>query len=280
MPLIDTHCHLDFDAYDGLRDEIVAEAAAHGVTRLINPSTDLARAPAVLRLAETYPGVYAAVGVHPTSTVDFSPASVATLRTLAAHARVVAIGEIGLDYYRDTAPKATQWAALEAQLALAAELGLPVILHNREASDDLLDILARWVTTLPISLRDRPGVLHSFSAPLPVAERALTLGFYLGFTGPVTFKNADDLRRVAACVPLDRLLVETDGPFLTPHPYRGRRPNRPAYVRFIAERLAALHSVSYDELAARTTANAEHLFALPPVADSRSSFDGSLADTW
>jgi TatD DNase family protein len=263
MPLIDTHCHLDFDAYDGLRDEIVAEAAAHGVTRLINPSTDLVRAPAVLRLAETYPGVYAAVGVHPTSTTDFSPASVVTLRTLAAHPKVVAIGEIGLDYYWDTAPKATQWAALEAQLALAAELGLPAILHNREASDDLLDILARWVSTLPASLRDRPGVLHSFSAPLPVAERALALGFYLGFTGPLTFKNADDLRHVAARVPLDRLLVETDGPFLTPHPYRGRRPNHPAYVRFIAERLAALHGIPFEDMAQQTTLNAQRLFALP-----------------
>ncbi len=262
MLLIDTHCHLDFDAYDGLRDEIVAEAAVHGVTRLINPSTDLTRAPAVLRLADTYPGVYAAVGVHPTSTAAFSPASVSELRALAAHPKVVAIGEIGLDYYWDTVPRTTQWAALEVQLTLAAELGLPVILHNREASDDLLDILARWVSALPATLRDRPGVLHSFSAPLAVAERGLTLGFYLGFTGPITFKNADDLRRVAASVPPDRLLVETDGPFLTPHPYRGRRPNRPAYLRFIAERLAALHNMSYDDFAAQTTANAVRLFAL------------------
>lgn len=262
MPLIDTHCHLDFDAYDGLRDEIIAEAAAHGVTRLINPSTDLARAPAVLCLSETYDGVYAAVGVHPTSTGNFSPADLTALRDLAAHPKVIAIGEIGLDYYWDTAPKATQWAALEAQLSLAADLGLPVILHNREASDDLLDILARWVNTLPTTLRDRPGVLHSFSAPQAIADRALSLGFYLGFTGPVTFKNADDLRRVAARVPLDRLLVETDGPFLTPHPHRGRRPNRPAYVRFIAEQLAALHHIAYEDFAACTTANAERLFRL------------------
>jgi len=125
----------------------------------------------------------------------------------------------------------------------------------------VLAVLAAWTATLPAALRDRPGVFHSFSAPQSTAERGLALGFYLGFTGPVTFKNADDLRRIAARVPADRLLVETDGPFLTPHPYRGRRPNRPAYVRFIAERLAALHAVPFDELAAQTTANAERLFA-------------------
>ncbi len=271
MPLIDTHCHLDFDAYDGLRDEVMAEAAAYGVTRLINPSTDLARAPVILRLADTYAGLYAAVGVHPTSTGSFSPDDLAALRDLATHPKVIAIGEIGLDYYWDTAPRVTQWAALEAQLTLAAELGLPVILHNREASDDLLDILTRWVSTLSATLRDRPGVLHSFSAPLAVAERGLALGFYLGFTGPITFKNADDLRRVAASVPPDRLLVETDGPFLTPHPYRGRRPNRPAYVRFIAERLAALHNMPFEDMAQQTTANAQRLFALSGDERDRSS---------
>ena len=261
MPLIDTHCHLDFNAYDGLRDEIVAEAAASGVTRIINPGTDLDRSRAAIALAETYPGVYAAVGVHPNSTADFSAAHLVTLRDLAAHPKVVAIGEIGLDYYWDDSPKDVQWGAFEAQLDLAAALELPVIIHNRDASDDVLAVLSAWTATLPAALRDRPGVLHSFSAPLVVAERGLALGFCLGFTGPITFKNADELRHIAARVPADRLLVETDGPFLTPHPYRGRRPNRPAYVRFIAERLAALHALPFDEFAARTTANAGRLFA-------------------
>lgn len=261
MPLIDTHCHLDFSAYDGLRDEIVAEAAASGVTRIINPGTDLERSRAAIALAETYPGVYAAAGVHPSSTADFTPAHLDALRDLAAHWKVVAIGEIGLDYYRENSPKAAQWAAFEAQLGLAAALELPVIIHNRDASDDVLAVLAAWTAALPAALRERPGVLHSFSAPLDVAERGLALGFCIGFTGPVTFKNADELGHIAARVPADRLLVETDGPFLTPHPYRGRRPNRPAYVRLIAERLAALHAVPFDEFAAQTTANAERLFA-------------------
>ncbi len=261
MPLIDTHCHLDFSAYDGLRDEIVAEATASGVTRILNPGTDLERSRAAIALAETYPAVFAAVGVHPNSTTDFSPAHLAALRDLAAHPKVIAIGEIGLDYYWDDSPKGVQRAAFEAQLGLAAALELPVIIHNRDASDDVLAVLSAWTAALPAALRDRPGVLHSFSAPQSAAERGLALGFYLGFTGPVTFKNADDLRHIAARVPADRLLVETDGPFLTPHPYRGRRPNRPAYVRFIAERLAALHAIPYEDFAAQTTANAERLFA-------------------
>lgn len=264
MPLIDTHCHLDFDTFDGQRDEIVSEAAAAGVTRIVNPGTSVERSQAAVDLAARYPGVYAAVGVHPTSTAGWSGAELDAIRDLAAQPKVVALGEIGLDYHWDDSPKETQWRALEAQLSLAAALELPVILHNRDSSDDLLDILARWVPTLPPPLRDRPGVLHSFSAPQAIADRALSLGFYLGFTGPVTFKNADDLRRIAARVPDDRILVETDAPFLTPHPYRGRRPNRPAYVRFVAERLAALRVVSNDTFAALSTANAERLFRLPP----------------
>ncbi|HVO70109.1 MAG TPA: TatD family hydrolase [Aggregatilineaceae bacterium] len=264
MPLIDTHCHLDFDAYSGIRDEIVREAADSGVTRLIDPGTDLAHSRAAVELAQTYPGVFAAVGVHPTSTVGFSDAALDAICALATRPKVVAIGEIGLDYYWDDAAKEVQWTALEAQLALAAKLELPVIIHNREASEDILDVLGTWVTTLPTALKERPGVLHSFSAPQGIADRGLALGFRLGFTGPVTFKNADDLRRIAARVPVDRILVETDGPFLTPHPYRGRRPNRPAYVRFVAERIAALHNMPYDEFATQVTANAERLFALSP----------------
>ncbi|NLF78512.1 MAG: TatD family hydrolase [Chloroflexi bacterium] len=267
MNLIDTHCHLDFDAYDTLRDDIVREAAEAGVTRIINPGTDLDRSRAALKLADTYPGVYAAVGIHPNSSADFDESVLGTLRDMAAHPKVVAIGEIGLDYYRDSSPRAQQWRAFEAQLALAADLGLPVIIHNRDASDDVLDILSAWVPALPATLKDRPGVLHSFSAPQPVADRGLALGFCLGFTGPVTFKKADDLRRIAARVPPDRILVETDGPFLTPEPRRGRWPNQPAYVRYIAERIAALHLLPEDAFATLTTANAERLFGMPPLED-------------
>ncbi len=263
MRLIDSHCHLDFNSYDDIRDDVICEAADAGVTRIINPGTDLERSQRALELADTYPGVFAAVGVHPTSTVGFSDETLAQVRAMADHGKVVAIGEIGLDYYWDTAPKDVQWAAFEAQLALAAELELPVIIHNRDASDDVLSILANWAADLPASLKDRPGVLHSFSAPQSAADRGLELGFYLGSTGPVTFKKADDLRHIAAMVPDDRILVETDGPFLTPVPFRGRRPNKPAYVRHIAERLAAVRTVSDAEFFAQATANTEHLFQLP-----------------
>lgn len=258
--LVDTHCHLDFDAYDDDRDAVVTRAIERGVTRIINPATDLDTGAAAIRLAEQYPGVYAAVGFHPNSTAEVTPAALAEVEAQANHPKVVAIGEIGLDYYRDWSPRAQQRLMFEAQLDLAARLEVPIIIHNRDASDDVLAILAAWVPGLPPVLRDRPGVLHSFSAPREAAERALALGFYLGFTGPVTYKNAQDTRLIAASTPLDRLLVETDGPFLTPHPHRGQR-NEPAYVTYVAERIAAERNLSVEAVHAATTANAERLFS-------------------
>ncbi len=264
MLLIDTHCHLDYDAYDDIRDEVITEAAEMGVTRIIIPATTIASARKALAHADTYPGVFVGIGIHPNSAADYTPADLESLRALAAHPKVVAIGEIGLDYYRDSTPPAQQRRALADQLSLAASLSLPVIIHNRESDEDLLAMLADWVRDLPPALAGRPGVLHSFSAAPEVAERALALGFYLGFTGPVTYKKADTLRQVAARVPDHRILVETDGPFLTPEPRRGRFPNRPGYVRWIAERIAALRAVPDETFFAQSTANAERLFALPP----------------
>lgn len=262
MNLIDTHCHLNFDSYDEDRDAVIARASQADVTRIIIPATDLDTTREAIALSAQYDGVFAAAGIHPNSTADFSASNVDQVETLAQPPKVVAIGEIGLDYYRDRSPKSVQRQAFEAQLALAARLELPVIIHNREASEDVMQVLESWVQDLSGNLRSRPGVLHSFSAPESIAERALAAGFYLGFTGPITFKNADDLRHVAAIAPLDRLLVETDGPFLTPTPYRGQR-NEPAYVRFVAERLATIKQVSLEALAAATTDNAMRLFNLP-----------------
>jgi TatD DNase family protein len=257
--LIDTHCHLDFERYDADRPEVIERAAAAGVVRILNPAIDAVTGAGILELASAHPAIFAAVGIHPNSTATFQPGDLAPIEMQAQHPRALAIGEIGLDYYRDWSPPAQQRAAFEAQLELASRRNLPVIIHNRDASADVLAVLETWVSTVPDSLRSRPGVLHSFSASWQDAEKALALGFYIGFTGPVTFKKADELRRVAGRVPLDRLLVETDGPFLTPHPHRGQR-NEPAYVRFVAERLAALHDVSVEALADATTRNALALF--------------------
>jgi TatD DNase family protein len=260
--LIDTHCHLNFDRYDEDRATLMTRAADAGVTRVINPGVDLESSRAAIALSQQYDGVYAAVGVHPNSTADWSDDIMTDIERMATeNDKVVSIGEIGLDYYWDKSPKNVQAQAFRAQLDLAAHLELPVIIHNRDAGSDVMDVLEDWVKTLPPSLKDRPGVMHSFLDTQPIAERALAIGFYLGFTGPITFKNGENVRRVAAKVPLDRVLVETDGPFLTPHPHRGKR-NEPAYIPLMVERLAAIHGLSDAEMGRHTTENANRLFNL------------------
>jgi TatD DNase family protein len=263
VSLIDTHCHLNFQSYQDDLDQVMERAAEAGVTRVINPGIDVATSREALRLAAQYPGVFAAVGVHPNSTADFDHTMLDEIESLAKQGKVVAIGEIGLDYHWDKSPKDKQAAAFEAQLALAARLGLPVIIHNREASEDVIAILETWARDLPPSLRERPGVLHSFSAPPAIAERAIAIGFLLGFTGPITYKNADELRRIATSVPIEHIVVETDGPFLTPAPHPRKHRNEPAYIPLSVERLAALRQVSSEAMGAATTANAIRLFRLP-----------------
>ena len=260
--LIDTHCHLNFHAYDEDRDDMLRRAREAGVDRIIIPAIDLESCQQALALADRCAGLYVAVGIHPNSCSDFSPSALQELRVLSRHERVVAIGEIGLDYYWDKCPPAKQQRALELQLELAAESQLPVILHNRESADDLMAILDAWAPSVSPEMKERLGVLHSFSASAEVARRALELGFYLGFTGPITYKNADQLRAIAADLPVDRMLIETDGPFLAPQQRRGKR-NEPGYVRYVNARLAELKGVTADDMARQTTLNAERLFALP-----------------
>jgi TatD DNase family protein len=261
VALVDTHCHLNFNVFDDDRLDVIRRADENTVTQMIIPATDLQTSGEALGLAQIHQGIFAAVGVHPNSTADFGAEHLAEIEALAQSPKVVAIGEIGIDYYWDKSSKAQQRIAFEAQLSLAAQLELPVIIHNRDASEDVLAILESWVSTIPDSLKNRPGVLHSFSASEAIAERALAAGFYLGITGPVTYKNADSLRHIAASIPMERLLIETDSPFLTPVPYRGKR-NESAYVRLVAERIATLRQIPYHDFAAQTTKNAEDLFRL------------------
>lgn len=264
--LIDTHCHLDFESFQDDIEAVVERATVAGVTRMIVPSLDLDNALDVLALTSRFLNVYAAVGVHPNSAAGWREEWIDHLYELAQRPKVVAIGEIGLDYYWDKTPVGTQRHAFARQLEMAAELGLPVVVHNRESSVDVLRVLS----ASPLAGVERPGVLHSFSADWPTAEAALAMGFYLGFTGPLTYKKANSLRAIATRVPLERILIETDAPFLTPHPHRGRR-NEPAYVRLVAEQLAELLDLSLAEIARITTENAVRLFRLaipqPPTTD-------------
>jgi TatD DNase family protein len=257
--LVDTHCHLDFNRFDADRDEVIRRATEVGVSRIVVPGVDLPSSRRAVELAEQYEIIYAAVGVHPNDATGFDDDTLRALRKILAHPKVVAVGEIGLDYYRDRTPPDFQRRIFRQQLRLAAETGKPVIIHSRESTADMLAILAEWQGGLSGPLAARPGVLHSFSATWQDAQAALELGFYLGFSGPITFEKADEMRLVAANAPADRLLVETDAPFLTPHPHRGQR-NEPAYVRFVAEKLAQVRSERLEEIALSTSENAAALF--------------------
>ncbi len=255
--MIDSHCHLDFPHFDEDREEVLARAVDTGVTALVNPGTDLESSRRAVALTERYNYVYAAVGVHPHDASTLNRETLSELRQLASHPKVVAIGEIGLDYYRDLSPRAQQRAAFEAQLALAADLDVPVIIHQRESAADVMDILRVWAEA------GHPGcVLHAFSGDEAMATEAISLGFFVGVGGPLTFKNARRLPELVPRLPLNCLVIETDAPYLTPHPYRGKR-NEPAYVALVAERLAELRGLSIDELSPQVNDNTLRLFRLP-----------------
>jgi TatD DNase family protein len=264
MPkIIDSHCHLDFNQFDADRDQVIRRAEQQGIKAIVVPAVDINSSRRILELCDQYDLLYGAVGVHPNSSADWQDEWTDELRALAQHEKVVAIGEIGLDFYRDHSPHTVQKQAFRLQLALAATLNLPVIVHNREASSDVLGMLEESA----LVNRSRKGVLHSFSSDWEVAQEALAMGYYMGFTGPITYKKADDLRSVARQAPLDRVLVETDSPFLAPQKYRGKR-NEPQFVTEVVVRLAAERSLSYDEIARQTTQNAINLFRIKVTNDS------------
>ena len=268
-PIVDTHCHLDLGSFEGDLAEVQFRAWEAGLERILVPGLDLASSRKAVQLAESHPKLFAAVGVHPNSARTWTDSTKAELKALSAHPKVVAVGEIGLDYYRDHAPHDLQRQVLEEQLELALEVELPVVLHVRNASEndracirDLEKMVGPWqknvIQEVP-NLRDRLGVVHSFSGDIEEARRIIKLGFYLGISGPVTYKRAENLRKVVASVSLKRLLLETDAPFLTPSPYRGKR-NEPAYVTFVAEKISELRDLPLKEIAEITSENASHLF--------------------
>lgn len=263
MKLTDTHCHLYFSNYDKDRHAVLARAWEAGVERILVPGIDLPSSHAAIALAEAYEPVYAAVGVHPNSATTWDAGTLDELTELADHPKVVAIGEIGLDYYRHRAPAGIQKRVFREQIELAGQVELPIIIHTRNSSPndgacfaDIVDIIQELRQALS---DDHPGVFHSFLESWPEAQQALGLGFYLGITGPVTFKNALELRDVVSSTPLDKMLIETDGPFLTPHPYRGKR-NEPAHVYYVSEKIAQLRDDSPRSIGAITSNNAAKLF--------------------
>ncbi|MGD2104338.1 MAG: TatD family hydrolase [Anaerolineae bacterium] len=253
MVFIDSHAHVDFPQFDTDRDKVVKRARDAGLVAVVNVGTNLTTSRTSVRLAERYDFVYATVGIHPHDAETATDETIAELRSLAQHRDTVAIGEIGLDYYRDYSPRPAQRRAFRDQLTLASELGRPVVIHGREAHGDVFAMLRDWEGT---------GVLHTYAAGLERLDLALDMGFFIGLSGPVTYSTADQVRSVAKAVPLDRLLIETDCPYLTPEPHRGER-NEPAYVRFVAEAIAQERGTSIEQIADSTTENARRLFGLP-----------------
>lgn len=300
MKLTDTHCHLDFNKFDEDRDAVIQRAREAGVTRMLIPALDLESSRAGLKLASSHPGIFAAVGFHPTDLEKWDETSIEKLQRLilesssgssspgippeaqehnlkgrsapALQNKVVAIGEIGLDYYwvKEEAQRAIQREKLRQQLQLARQVNRPVLIHMREENDrwfgqaslDLLEILGEWQTDMQAQnhpLAQRPGVLHSFNGSLETAQKAIALNFYIGVTGPVTYKNAEEKRQIIRQLPLEQLLIETDAPFLTPVPHRGKR-NEPAFVAHIADKIAEIHMTTREQVAEITASNAARLF--------------------
>ena len=266
--LVDTHCHLDLPQFDADRAAVIERAEQVGVRTIVVPAIDLDSCRRVLALADRYAHIYAAVGVHPNDCAGFDAAARKALRAAAQHPKVVAVGEIGLDYYWKKVAPDRQRAALHAQLELAVELGLPVILHSREGADRPAachaDLLCEIAQMGPHIRKARGagaiiGVWHAFAGNLTEAQQALRLGLALGLGGAITFQNARRLHALAPQLPLERLMLETDAPYLAPHPYRGRR-NEPAYVPLIADRLARLLGTTADATASATTATARACF--------------------
>ena len=252
--LFDTHAHYDDEAFDTDRDSLLSSMRSRGVGRIVNPGCTLESSRAAVALAEKYDHVYAAVGIHPEECGDFAPEHIDALRQLARHPKVVAIGEIGLDYYWPENPSHEfQQTVLRRQLELACELALPVIIHDREAHADTLAIVKEYPEV--------NGVFHCYSGSVEMARELIKMGWYLGFDGPLTYKNARKAVETAAEIPLNRILIETDSPYLTPVPHRGKR-NDSGYVSFVCDKLAEIRGLSRQEMEDITWENGCRFFGM------------------
>lgn len=255
--MIDSHAHLDEERFDEDRDEFIKSLKENAISYVINPSSDMETSRRVVELSNKYENIFAAVGIHPHDAEGFKEEDLVELRELSKDERVVAIGEIGLDYYYDNSPREIQKEVFRKQLQLAYELDLPVIIHTRDAMGDTYDILKEFEGRVR-------GVMHCYTGSIEMAEKFIKMGFYISIAGPVTFKNAVNVREMAKQIPLERLLIETDSPYLAPVPNRGKR-NDPTNVRYVADMLANLKEIQIDKIIEHSRENTVELFSLKGV---------------
>lgn len=255
MLLFDTHVHLNARQFKEDREEVIKRAFEAGVKYMTVVGFDEETIELAIEIAEKHDTIYASVGWHPVDAIDFRPKHLQLLRELSDHPKVVALGEMGLDYYWDKSPKEVQAEVFREQIKLAKEVNLPIIIHNREATDDVIAILQEEHAA------EVGGIMHCFTAEEEYIQPCLDMNFYISLAGPVTFKNAKQLKEIAKRIPLERLLIETDAPYLAPHPNRGKR-NEPAYVTLVAKEIAALRQIDYDSICNVTTRNAFEIYRI------------------
>lgn len=253
--LIDSHAHLEMPPFDRDRDAVIRRAKEAGVETIVTVGTTVKDCRKALEITCRYPGVYAVIGVHPHEVKGIDGGTYDSLKGMAKQEKVVAYGEIGLDFFRNLSPRGIQLHRFREQLELAEELNLPVVIHDRDAHRETVDLLKGWKGV-------RRGVIHCFSGDYAMAKQCIDLGFYISIPGTVTFEKNEKLRSIVRDLPLESLLVETDCPYLTPNPFRGKR-NEPAYVVHTARKVAEIKGRSFEEVAAATTANAKRIFNIP-----------------
>lgn len=253
--LFDTHAHLNAEEYNEDLEEVISRAREAGVGNMVVVGFDRPTIEKAIELVDRYDFLYGSVGWHPVDAIDMKDEDLAWIEELAAHPKIVAIGEMGLDYHWDKSPKEIQKEVFRKQIRIAKKVKLPIIIHNREATADIIEILKEEKAD------EIGGIMHCFSGSPEIARECIKMNFYISLGGPVTFKNAKKPKEVAAEIPLDKLLIETDCPYLTPHPFRGKR-NEPGYVKLVAEQIAEIKGLTYEEVAEATTKNAKKFFGI------------------